>query len=197
MGKAIASVSGAAASSAPKPVAMPLPPLKPIIGEKVCPRIAATPTRIASTSPAPARVASQVGRKPFSASSISTVRPTFAPSTRNTFVAPMLPLPTLRMSTPRSRAAQYPNGSAPAQNDAMIATRRTSNAIASRIIPHAGLAHSVRMSRSQRMCPSRKRRFLPPRCTARPRRAGATALIVRGKYGSTINSTSLRPSGRV
>jgi hypothetical protein len=39
-----------------------------------------------------------------------------APKVRQTFVAPMLPLPTVRMSTPRvARTTQYPNGRLPAR----------------------------------------------------------------------------------
>ena len=52
----------------------------------------------------------KTGRNPLSASPISTAIAKPRPSARATLVAPMLPLPTLRRSTPRARATMSPVG---------------------------------------------------------------------------------------
>jgi len=49
--------------------------------------------------------------------------PAFAPSTRLTLVAPGLPLPALKISTPCARATRWPNGSAPRNSPATAAMR--------------------------------------------------------------------------
>ena len=54
-----------------------------------------------------ARRATSTGRKPFSASPISVRTPAVLPAARATLVAPMLPLPMSRGSTPRRRASQH------------------------------------------------------------------------------------------
>ena len=58
--------------------------------------------------------ATKAGTNPLSVSRTTTAIPRPGPKVRHTFVAPMLPLPTVRMSTPRNqRTSQYPNGSEP------------------------------------------------------------------------------------
>ena len=60
--------------------------------------------------------ATSAGTNPFRTSSSITGRPYQRPYTRQTLVAPMLPLPTVRMSTPFvRRTSQYPNGQEPAR----------------------------------------------------------------------------------
>ena len=60
---------------------------------------------------------------PLNASSNSTPIPIGLPSTRMALVAPMLPLPTLRMSMPLAFATRKPNGIEPSKY-APSATRR-------------------------------------------------------------------------
>ena len=56
------------------------------------------------------------GTKPFAVSSTTTGTPYHAPYVRQTFVAPMLPLPRLRTSSClKSRMSQYPNVTEPAR----------------------------------------------------------------------------------
>ena len=58
----------------------------------------------------------RAGTKPFATSSRMTGLPYRGPNVRQTFVAPMFPLPTVRMSTPFvQRTTQYPNGRLPAR----------------------------------------------------------------------------------
>ena len=49
------------------------------------------------------------------------------------------------------------------------------------LIYAGGTGYCVRVSRRYLVCPSRNRRFRPPKCTALPRIAGGTDAIVRGK----------------
>jgi len=61
-------------------------------------------------------VATRAGTNPFATSSRMTGIPYRGPNVRQTFVAPMFPLPTVRMSTPFvQRTTQYPNGRLPAR----------------------------------------------------------------------------------
>jgi len=56
------------------------------------------------------------GKNPFNTSSAITGIAYRGPKLRQTFVAPMFPLPTLRMSSPRvQRTTQYPDGMLPAR----------------------------------------------------------------------------------
>ena len=57
--------------------------------------------------------AASTGNAPLEKSSTNTSTPKRRPSTRPTLVAPMLPLPWRRMSTPRKRATSQPNGTPP------------------------------------------------------------------------------------
>jgi hypothetical protein len=62
------------------------------------------------------RVATSAGTKPLATSSAITGIAYRGPNERQTFVAPMFPLPTVRMSTPRvERTTQYPEGMLPAR----------------------------------------------------------------------------------
>ena len=58
---------------------------------------------------------SHTAATPFSTSSTKTGSPQRQPHTRQTFVAPMLPLPCWRMSTPLHFAASRPNGTEPSK----------------------------------------------------------------------------------
>src|SRR5262245_52165913 len=79
----------------------------------------ATPTRSAlgrpnaSCASAGSKPLAATGTAPLAKSSTKTRIPYLRPRTRPTFVAPMLPLPAWKMSTPRARAMRYPNGIAP------------------------------------------------------------------------------------
>jgi hypothetical protein len=97
-------------------VATIFPPLaKPRKIGLQCPSIAAAPASAPARWPT-TRVAASAGAKPFATFRSATVKPSFGPYTRQTFVAPTLPLPSLRMSTPRAaRTTQYPNGRLPAR----------------------------------------------------------------------------------
>jgi hypothetical protein len=92
--------TGHIAASAPKPVATPLPPLKPIHGESVWPRIAAsavasqhhavavvTPPAFAPRAPS-SQPAARTGIAPLSASIAKQAMPHARPSVRPRFVAP-------------------------------------------------------------------------------------------------------------
>ena len=59
-------------------------------------------------------VATNAGTKPFAVSSKTAGRPSRRPYTRQTFVAPMLPLPFVRTSSPRKmRTSHRPQGIEP------------------------------------------------------------------------------------
>ena len=92
--------TGHIAASAPKPVATPLPPLKPIHGESVWPRIAASavasqhhavavemPPAGAPSAPR-SQPAASTGSAPFRASTAKQRMPHDRPSVRPRFVAP-------------------------------------------------------------------------------------------------------------
>ena len=55
----------------------------------------------------------RAGTRPLRKSRTKTATPSGLPKVRRTLVAPMLPLPTLRISTPRIFPAMKPNGVAP------------------------------------------------------------------------------------
>ena len=62
---------------------------------------------------AASEVATITASHPFAASQKKVISPHFLPSTRQTFVAPMLPLPCCRMSMPRDLETMSPNGIEP------------------------------------------------------------------------------------
>ena len=115
-----ASRAGVRTRNTPNAVATPLPPRNRRNGEKQWPRMAAPPVASATRGSSAPRRARAVGSAPLAASSTSTIRPGATPSTRATLVAPMLPLPRDRMSTPRARATTTPNGIAPAAKPSSI-----------------------------------------------------------------------------
>ena len=102
--------TGHIASTAPKPVATPLPPRNPIHGEKQWPRIAQTATKshphaasvdgIAMPNRPPSQPETSTGAAPLRASRRKQQMPKRLPSTRPTLVDPGFPEPTWRMSTP-------------------------------------------------------------------------------------------------
>ena len=108
--------NGASARNTPDAVATPFPP--PLPSRKIgftCPAIAATPYAMAQPICVVPSAAGSIatGRNPFSRSATYTVRPIFHPSVRNTLVAPRLPLPTVRRSTPLALPARYADGMEP------------------------------------------------------------------------------------
>ena len=102
--------SGAAPKNTPPPVATVLPPFsKRRKSGRQWPSIAAPPAR----TPALADESDpdECRQEALAKSSNTSGMPRLFPYVRQTFVAPMLPLPTLRMSSPlKSRTSQYPNG---------------------------------------------------------------------------------------
>ena len=89
---------GATPRNAPPVVATTLPPRVNFrkSGRK-CPSIAAPPVSTPASCPA-SFVATNAGTKPFTVSRTTAAIPSLRPWTRHTFVAPMLPLPWVRMS---------------------------------------------------------------------------------------------------
>ena len=106
--------SGASARVAPPAVATIFPPRwKRMNTGRACPIIAAAPARTPMSAP-PAQSPSAAAAKPFATSSNATEMPSQRPYTRKTLLAPTFPLPSVRMSSPRTRrGTQYPNGSEP------------------------------------------------------------------------------------
>jgi len=107
---------GRNASNAPPLVAIPFPPLKLSQQVQLWPAITNKQQTICSAL----RLrfgkiwgAKKTGTKPFAASISSTAMPGPLPSARITFVAPMLPLPTVRMSMPRALPHRKPVGIEP------------------------------------------------------------------------------------
>jgi len=91
-------------SSTPKPVAMPLPPLKPKNTGYRWPRKAAAPISASVSGPAPSRRPARIGIVPLRRSPTRVIAAAFLPPTRSTLVAPGLPEPSLRGSgSPISR----------------------------------------------------------------------------------------------
>ena len=98
--------TGAMASITPKAVATPLPPLNREKTVQLCPEIAAAPSRTLNN---PLLIGTltrcgiaATGANPLSMSMIRTIIPGIFPTTLNTFVAPMFPLPYSLMSIPLS-----------------------------------------------------------------------------------------------
>ena len=114
MTKTVTPIQGTSASMVPAPVATALPPRKPSQNGKAWPSTAATEASTAASAP-PISPPIHAATAPLAMSSTITGTPTFGPSTRTAFVPPVLPLPTVRRSTPFSRPAQYPNGSEPSR----------------------------------------------------------------------------------
>jgi hypothetical protein len=101
----------------PALVLTPLPPLKPSQTGQVCPATAAAPQASPSQGGAASisRGKKKAGTKPFSASRRKAPTPQALPTQRNTLVAPMLPDPVLRRSTPLHLAISRPLGMEPAR----------------------------------------------------------------------------------
>ena len=111
----------AEASNAPALVAIPFPPLNFNQQVQLWPAITATQQTICNallSTSEKMRGAKKTGKKPLAASSRSTIMPGIFPTLRITFVAPMLPLPTLRMSIPRAFAHKKPVGIDPRKYEA-------------------------------------------------------------------------------
>src|SRR5579872_147931 len=86
------------AKIAPNEVATPFPPLNASHGEKQCP-ITAQPATIAPRCVScKSCITQSAGMTPLAASRIRTATAPPFPSVRSAFIAPMLPLPDLRMS---------------------------------------------------------------------------------------------------
>ena len=102
------------ARATPPVVATIFPPrAKPRKSGRQCPIIAATPARTPTRSP-PSQSPSSAAAAPLAMSSSATAIPNLNPSVRQTLVAPGFPLPSVRMSMPRSkRGSQYPHGMLP------------------------------------------------------------------------------------
>jgi len=100
----------------PPVVATTFPPRwNPMNMGRQCPSIAAPPASVPASFDSTS-VATSAGAKPFRVSSRTTGSPYFRPNTRHTFVAPMLPLPSVRMSTClKARTIQSPEGMLPAR----------------------------------------------------------------------------------
>jgi len=95
--------TGATPRNAPPQVATTFPPrAKRRNSGRQWPSIAAPPASTPARWPTKS-VASSAGAKPFATSSAITGAPRLAPYVRQTLVAPMLPLPTVRMSTRLNR----------------------------------------------------------------------------------------------
>ena len=105
--------SGSSTAMTPKLVATPLPPRNPRKGLKLCPTTAATPHSAATGSSRCRARAMTTASTPLRMSKIATASAGPLPSERSTLVAPLLPLPTCRISTPRERATQAAAGTAP------------------------------------------------------------------------------------
>src|ERR1043166_2889362 len=122
--KMISSAPGTSARRKPAEVAIPLPPLKWSQHVKLCPRIAPRPAQIRNHSRAgpsvsmPNHVETNVASnttaiQPFKTSTTSTRKPAALPNDLETLVAPIFPLPTLRISIPRALARRKPEGTDP------------------------------------------------------------------------------------
>lgn len=103
----IRQANGCAARITPNKVAIPFPPLKPAKTGKMCPITAATPNTIWRSTNCEVPVgASEIkpaittASHPLRMSRNSTINPALLPSTRKVLVAPALPLPNSRTSTP-------------------------------------------------------------------------------------------------
>jgi len=96
-------------------MATPLPP-RPLRNiEKTWPSTATSPAAAGSHARSNTRAASTTGSAPLPASTKSTKAAHRRPSARPTLVVPMLPLPTLRRSTPLPRATTTPVGNEPSR----------------------------------------------------------------------------------
>ena len=84
-------------------------------GEKQWPAVAAMPLRAAVQGFWVRERASRTASRPLPTSKAQTSSPNLRPKTRATLVAPMLPLPTRRMSTPLLRATRTPKGTPPSR----------------------------------------------------------------------------------
>src|SRR6266545_4778970 len=101
--RAAKAAHGAIARKTPRPVATPLPPLNFNHTGKQCPTTAraaaAATTQEVPASPVNHR-ATNTAAAPFNASSARVTTPATFPALRETLVAPVPPLPVLRMSAP-------------------------------------------------------------------------------------------------
>src|SRR5262245_15458195 len=101
--RAAKAAHGAIARKTPRPVATPLPPLNFNHMGKQCPTTARA-AAAATTQEVPDSPVSQrppnTADAPFIASSASVTTPAAFPALRETLVAPVPPLPVLRMSAP-------------------------------------------------------------------------------------------------
>ena len=116
--------------SAPKPVAMPLPPLNPIYTGQLCPITADAPPAIcpqATISGDELKIghASATATAPFAMSAKNTRMPALTPIVRITLVIPILPLPCSRISIPRvSLLIMKPTGIEPMRYPNMTIPRK-------------------------------------------------------------------------
>src|ERR1019366_122959 len=114
---------GAATRKTPKPVATPFPPRKWSQMGNMWPRTAHRAARawaerkgVPGIRSAPRNPPSQTAEQPLSTSSRKVAAPRPLPPERRTLVAPILPLPTERMSSLRKmRTSKYPVGMDPSR----------------------------------------------------------------------------------
>ncbi len=111
--RAVSTGRGAKTTNAPRPVATPFPPLKPIHGEKTWPATAARAVSAVTGVPSSSTTAASTGSAPFATSRRSPSIPASLPQARNRLVAPMLPDPTFLRSTPRDFAMTWDHGTEP------------------------------------------------------------------------------------
>ena len=107
--------SGHRTRNIPAAVATPLPPLNlSQMGKQWPARAASAAIIIQVAESCESRAARSTAAEPFATSRISVRIPASGPTTRATFVAPMLPLPPLRTSVPPNNFARIsPKGIAP------------------------------------------------------------------------------------
>ena len=91
---------GAMGRNAPAPVAAPLPPRKRSQIGCMWPSTATTAATLGNTNPPTVSRATHVAADPFAKSRTKAMTPAPLPTLRRTLVAPTLPLPTARTSTP-------------------------------------------------------------------------------------------------
>jgi hypothetical protein len=106
---------GSRGRKAPAPVATPLPPRKRSHTGYMCPSTATTAHSAGSGLCGSTQRPSCAAAMPLPKSSTKAKRPATRPTLRITLVAPTLPLPTVRTSTPRARATRKLNGIEPSR----------------------------------------------------------------------------------
>ena len=107
--------SGTRPMRAPAPTATPFPPLKPVQTGKTWPMMASAAAAMGHHDPPTSHSAMSTAAAPLAISSTMTVMPAVRPSVRKTLVAPRLPLPSFRRSTPWTFPARSAKGMEPSR----------------------------------------------------------------------------------